>query len=232
MDRLLFFFMAWNVDQIYGYLRFLVRKNQSGSISSTEFFYVWNSEQMDLFQDLKGRFNARNNGKEGVNTGLIENERIEIKISPFIKTTTLAVAAGFATRPSDFSYLLAFRISGADVKHINKNQIPTVNDNVIDPPSIVNNCYYYTPYGVQYKFFPITVTSVDMDYLGMPSDILWAYTIDGAGRQVYNPGGSTQPQWGQEEIIEITERALKKLGVSYKDGDMAQYGNSVIQTGN
>ncbi len=226
------FNMAWSVDTIYGYMRFLVRKNQSGSISSTEFFYAWNSEQMDMFQDLKGRFQSRNNGKEGVNTGLIENERIELKLAPFIKTTTIAVAAGLGTRPTDFSYLLAFRIGGYDVKHINKNQIATVNDNVIDPPSTANNCYYYTPYGAQYKFFPTTVTSADIDYLSVPTDVVWGYTLDGAGRQVYSSGTSTQPQWNQEEIIEITERTLKKFGVSYKDGDMAQYGNGVINTGN
>lgn len=223
--------MAWNVDQIYGYVRFLVRKNQSGSISSTEFFYTWNSEQMDYYQDLKGRFQARNNGKGGVNTGLIENERIEIKIAPFIKTTTIAIAAGLGTRPADFSYLLAFRINGKDVHHINKNQIAAVNDNVIDPPSVTDNAYYYTPYGAQYKFFPTTVTSADIDYLSVPTDVVWGYTLDGAGRQVYSSGTSTQPQWNQEEIIEITERTLKKFGVSYKDGDMAQYGSSIINTG-
>lgn len=224
--------MAWSVDVIYGYVRFLVRKNQSGSISSTEFFYTWNSEQMDYFQDLKGRFNARNNGKEGINTGLIENERIEIKLAPFTKTTTVAIAAGLGNRPSDFSYLFAFRINGFPVFHINKNQIATILDSAIDPPNVSENCYYYTPYGAQYKFFPTTVTSAEIDYLGTPTDVSWAYTLDGSGRQVYNSGASVQPQWNQEEIIEITERTLKKFGVSYKDGDMAQYGNSVINSGN
>lgn len=224
--------MAWNVDQIYGYLRFLVRKNQSGSISATEFFYAWNSEQNDLFQDLKGRFNARNNGKEGINTGLIENERIEIKLSPFIKTATIAVAAGLANRPTDFSYLLAFRVNDSDVFHINKNQIASVLDNVIDPPSISNNCHYYTPYQLQYRLYPSSVTSVDMDYLGSPVDVSWGFTLDGGGRQVYNSGTSVQPLWMQDEIIEITQRTLKKFGVSYKDGDFAQYGSSVINTGN
>lgn len=223
--------MAWDVNTIYGYQRFLIRKNQSGSISSTEFFYVWNGEQNDLFQDLRGRFNARNNGKEGINTGLLENETIETKLSPFIKTTTISIAAGLGNKPSDFSYLMAFRINGEHVFHINKNQIATINDSVIDPPSIASNCYYYTPYGNQYKFLPTSVTSADMDYLGLPQDVVWAYTLDGAGRQVYDPANSQQPQWAQTEILEITERALKKLGVSYKDGDFAQYGASVVNTG-
>lgn len=224
--------MAWNIDQIYKNILFLLRKNQSGSVSATELFYAWNAEQMDLFQDLKGRFQARNNGKEGANTGLIENERIEIKLSPFISLpTTISIAAGMANRPSDFSYLMALRINGFQVWHINKNQIATINDSVIDPPSIADNCYYYTPYGNQYKIFPTTATSLEMDYLKVPTDVVWGFTLDGGGRQVYSSGTSVQPMWMQDEIIEISGRVLKRFGVSYKDGDFAQYGASVINTG-
>lgn len=227
-----FFNMAWNVDQIYGFVRFLIRKNQSGSISSTEFFYSWNSEQTQYFKDLKGRFQARNTGKTGANTGLIENETIETILSPFTKNTNINIVGGLGAKPSDFSYLLALRIGGYEVRHINKNQIATVNDSEIDPPSVADNSYYYTPYGSNYKFFPATVTQAEIDYIANPQDVVWAYTIDGSGRQVYNSAGSTQPQWLQDDIIEITKRTLKTFGVSYKDGDFAQFGNSVINTGN
>jgi hypothetical protein len=222
--------MAWSVDTIYGFLRFLLRKNQSGSVSSTEFFYAWNSEQSAYFLDLKGRFQARNNGKEGINTGLIENETIETKLSPFTKTDTITIVSGNGNKPSDFSYLLAFRINGFPVFHINKNQIATVIDSVIDPPSMADNCYYYTPYQGYYSFLPSAVTQATIDYIANPVDVLWAYTIVG-GRQVYNAGGSTQPQWPQEDIIEITKRTLKSFGVSYKDNDFTQFGNSIINTG-
>lgn len=220
------------MDTIYGYVRFLIRKNQSGSISSTEFFYAWNSQQTQYFKDLKGRFQARNTGKEGGNTGLIENETIETILSPFTKKAAIVIAAGIGPKPADFSYLLALRINGHEVKHINKNQIATVNDNAIDAPSEITNSYYYTPYGGNYSFLPNTVTAAEMDYLAMPVDVVWAYSIDGAGRQIYNSVGSTQPQWSQDDIIEITNRTLKAFGVSYKDGDLAQYGSSVINTGN
>jgi len=223
--------MAWNVDQVYGYLRFLVRKNQSGSISATDFFYVWNSEQSAYFQDLKGRFQNRNNEKLGTNIGLIENETIEIKLSPFTKTTTISITAGNGPKPSDFAYLLSLRIGGQDVLHINKNQISTVNDNVIDPPNVTDGKYYYTPYLNYYTFLPNTVTQATIDYISVPVDINWAFTIV-AGRQVYNSAASVQPQWAQEDILEITGRTLKKLGIAYHDSDYAAYGNSVQNTGN
>ena len=232
MDGLLFFItMAWNVDQIYEFQRKLVRKNQAGTISATDFFYTWNSEQTQYFKDLKGRFQARNNGKTGANTGLIENETIETILSPFTKAGTVTIAAGNGTKPSDFSYLLALRINDSQVVHINKNQIAAVKDNVIDPPSITDNNYYYTEYQSYFLFLPNTVTSADIDYLSNPVDVVWGYTISG-GRQVYNSGTSVQPQWLQDDIIEITKRTLKTLGVAYHDNDFTQFGNSVINTGN
>jgi len=223
--------MAWNVDQLYGFLRFLLRKNQSGSVSATEFFYAWNSEQLAYFMDLKGRFQARSNGKSGANTGLIENETIETKLSPFTKNDTITITSGDGPKPSDFSYLLALRINGKAVLHINKNQIATVNDNVIDPPLISEDCYYYTPYLNKYTFFPSTVTEAEIDYIATPTDVVWGYTIV-SGRQVYSSGASVQPQWMQEDILEITKRTLDSFGVSYHDNDFTQYGKSVINTGN
>lgn len=232
MDGLLFFIMAWNVNVVYDFLKFLIRKNQAGSISASNYFFAWNSEQTQLFKDLKGRFQARSNGKAGANTGLIENETIETSLSPFTKNVTIAVASGIADIPSDFSYLLALRVNGYDVRHFNKNQKAAIVDSVIDAPSIPNNSYYYTPYGSTYLVLPTTVTEIEMDYLANPTDVVWAFTLDGNGRQVYTSAGSSQPQWLQDDIIEITKRALKTLGVSYHDNDFSQFGNSVINTGN
>lgn len=224
--------MAWNVDQTYAFLRFLIRKNQAGAISATDFFYVWNSEQLAYYQDLLGRFQARSNGKSGINTGLIENETIETKLAPFMKPATLTIAAGNANKPNDFGYEAALRINGHEVRKINHNQIAAINDNVIDPPSVSLNLYYVVEYQSRYTFLPNTVTQASLDYYMIPLDVLWAFTLDGQNRQVYDAGNSVQPMWLQTDVIEITRRALKSLGVSFKDNDFGQFGNSVINTGN
>lgn len=223
--------MAWNVDQIYGFSRWLCNKNQAGGISATDLFYMWNSEQSAYQSDLLGRFQARSNGKEGMNTGLIENATILTKLTPFIKPATLTIALGIANKPADFIYKLALRINGSDVVMINKDQIATVNASVIDPPLIADNKYYATEYLNYYSFLPNTVTSADLDYVCIPTDIAWGWTPDPQGRQTYAPGTSAQPQWAQNDIVDITKRALKGLGIHFKDQDFAQFGNSNIVTG-
>lgn len=230
--------MAWSVDQIYGLLKFLLRKNQAGSISATDFFYSWNSEQYAMHEDLLGRWQNHSNGKSGQNTGMIQDETVLIKLAPFTISTTLTITGGFADWPADFIYQAALRINGEKVYHFNKDERWSIENSVIDPPSIADDSYYYTEYasvtnGIRgkYEFLPSTVTTAILDYIASCTDIVWEYTLDGQGRQVYDPVNSVQPKWNQNTIIEITRRSLKSLGVSFKSQDFVQYGASNIVTG-
>lgn len=223
--------MALTVDYLYQYTLNLMKKNQAGAVGSIEWARHWNGESSALQDDLLGRFQARSNGKTGLNTGLLENETILQKLSPFTKNATVTIAGGNGNKPSDFKYLLALRINGDHVFHVNKNQIATVNDSVIDPPNITEGTYYYTDYQGFYSFLPSTVTSALIDYISSPVDVLWGFSIVG-GRQVYNSGTSTQSQWDDASNREICKRVLNTLGVAYKDGDFANFGQHVINTGN
>lgn len=223
--------MALTVDYLYQYTLNLMKKNQAGSVGSVEWARHWNGESNAIHDDLLGRFQRNSNGKTGINTGLIENETILQKLSPFTKKTTMSIVSGDGDKPSDFKYRLALRINGVNVIYINKNQIATVNDSVIDPPSISEDAYYFTEYQGLYSFLPATVTSASLDYIAHPVDVFWGFTISG-GRQVYNPGTSVQPQWDDATCREICKRVLSTLGVAFKDGDFANFGQHVINTGN
>lgn len=226
--------MAWDVNLIYGYLKWQIRKNQSGGITATDFFYAWNAEQYAYHDNLIGPWQKNNNTKEGINTGIIQNEVVMSKMAPFIINYTGAISSGIANKPADYIYGLALRINGKRVTAINHDQVFAVNEDVIDPPSIAENCYYYVEYangGVPYfSFLPNAVTSFELDYIAVCADVVWGWTLDANGRQVYNVATSVQPKWNQNTIVEITRRTLKSLGVSYKDSDFVQYGQSIIQT--
>ncbi len=229
--------MTWSVNDIYKLVLFLTRKNQSSSISSTDLFYAWNTEQTAYFQDLLGRWQNRNNGKSGANTGLIENETIMTKLSPFTIPIALTITAHKATKPSDFVYELALRINGEEVNKINHNQIFAVNKSVIDPASTTDNKFYAVEYEDYYDLLPTTlptasITELTLDYIKQPANILWGYTFDADNRQVYNAGTSVQPEWLFNDVIEITKRTLTSFGVSYKDNDFQNFGKTTIATGN
>ncbi len=225
--------MAWSVDDIYKFTRFLTKTNQSGRISATDLFYAWNSEQVSYQNDILGRFNIRSNGKSGANTGLILNETIKQELAAFTLPLPITIAAGKADKPTDFIYEVGLRKGNYDIVKINHDQISTVQRSVIDPPSTTDNKYYAVEYDDYYYLLPQSVTgTVDLDYIASCTDIVWGFTLDVNNRQVYSAGASVQPKWNQNTIVTITKRALKVLGVHFLEQNFEQYGNSVINTGN
>lgn len=227
---------TWSVDNIYKLFKFLMRQNQSGSISTTDFFNAWNTEQNAYFSDELGKWQNRNNGKSGNNTGLIMNETIMTDLAAFTIPGSVTIASGVATKPSDFIYGLARRLDDGTsenlVTKINHGQIWYVNNDVIDPPSVTDGTYYIIEYEDYYKVLPDTATGdLLLDYIAQPVDVIWGYTWDAQNRKVYNAGLSIQPQWKTPTIIQITKRALTSFGVSYKDKDFENFGKANTATG-
>ena len=224
--------MALSVDYLYNFFLKLTRYNQSAKSASTEFAIHWNDASSSYMDDLLGRFQSKNNGKTGVNTGLILDETVMQKLSPFIQTTALTIITGVGNKPTGFIYRLAFRINGADCYKINHNQIAEVNKSVIDPPSITDNMYYFTENLATYKILPSTYSGTsELNYISTPVDVLWGFTYDGNNRQVYDSTSSVQPLWDSNSCREITKRMLLNIGVSLKDKDFENFGKSVQMTG-
>jgi hypothetical protein len=228
--------MSLSVDYCYQFALKLIKKNQAGGLASKDFEYQWNDAQGSYQDDLLGRFQARSNGKTGINTGLIEDETILQKLAPFTKPVNLTIASGNADKPIDFVYRLALRVNGVDAYKINPGQIANVNASAIDTPSTTTDTYYFVEYEDYYYFLPrtlptVSITTAQLDYIKTPENVIWGYTFDANGRQVYNPGTSVQPSWDNNSCREITKRMLTNLGVAFKDNDFANFGKSVQMTG-
>lgn len=223
--------MPWSVDNIYSYSKFLTNKNQAGGISSMDLFNAWNGEQAMLHQDVVGRWQKQSNTKTGIMSGLIEDEVTISMLAPFIVPATIAVAGGMGFKPGDYIYGVALRINGAKVFSVPHDTIYAVNDDVIDPPSIPDNRYYYTEYLSYFLFLPSAVTTFDLDYVAETNDIIWGFTLDANNRQVYNPATSVQPKWNKNTVIEITRRTMKSFGLHFDSREFENFGESNIRTG-
>jgi hypothetical protein len=221
--------MALSVDYLYKFDLDLMMKNQAGGLGNEQWERFWNDAQGSYQDDLLGRYQKQNNGKTGILTGLIENETILQKISPFISQYSLTVTGGKATKPSDFIFRTSLMINGYNCYKINYAQRDSVTHNLIDPPG--NNTYYFLEYQDYYEFLPNNVTSATLDYVKTPPNVKWGYTYDADGRQIYDVGASIQPLWDNNSCREISKRVMKTLGVSFKDQDYEQFGKSVEMTG-
>jgi hypothetical protein len=223
--------MALTADYIYQFTLGLIRKNQSAGLRVQDWQYFWNDAQGSYEDDLLGRFQGRTNTKEGANTGLIEDETIIAKLTPFMLPATLVVNAGQAIKPTNWLYTLAMRVGNFKVYQIDKDQIQSVLNSVIDPPSIVNNTYYFTEYQNYYQLYPSAVSSINIDYIQTPPDVVWGFTFDANNNQVYDPATSVDPLWSNNSCREITKRMLKTIGVSFSSQDFENFGQSVLAAG-
>lgn len=223
--------MPWSVNDIYNYTKFLCNKNQAGGISSTDLFSAWNGEQAMLHQDVVGRWQKQSNTKTGIMSGLIEDEVTISMLAPFIVPATIGIAGAMGFKPLDYIYGVALRINGAKVFSVTHDTIYAVNDDVIDPTSILDNRYYYTEYLSYFLFLPSAVTTFDLDYVAETTDIVWGFTLDANNRQVYNPATSIQSKWNKNTTIEITRRTLKSFGLHFDSREFENFGQSNIQTG-
>lgn len=223
--------MALSVNYCYQYVLDLIKKNQAGGLGNEDFENLWNGEQSSFQDDLMGRFQNRNNGKEGANIGIIQDETIMQKLSPFISPKILTITGGVSNKPTDFVYRTSLMINGFNCYKINYNQRDSVTNSFIDPPSVTNNTYYFLEYENYYEFLPNTVTEANLDYIKTPPNVKWGFTYDSVGRQIYNPGTSVQPQWDSNSCREICKRVLNSIGVSFKDADFENFGKEAITTG-
>lgn len=188
--------MPLSVNYIYEFCQTLILKNQSVGIDNKQFQYHWDVNSFAFQNDLLGPFQAKNNGKTGMNTGLIEDETILQKLSPFTKPLSITIVSGNAPKPTDFIYRLALRVNGVDCYKINHGQIANVNADVIDPPSITDNRFYFVEYLGYYYILPHIlpvsgITTADLDYISTPNKIRWAYTYDANNRKIYSASGLT-----------------------------------------
>ena len=77
--------------------------------------------------------------------------------------------------------------------------------------------------------YPSTVSNCQLTYLSQPNTVVWNYSLVN-GRPVYNPVGSVDFQWDTTELYRIVARVCKYMGISIRDGELAQAANEMIQT--
>jgi hypothetical protein len=227
------------VDQVYSNLKFIVRKNQLGSLPPSEFQYAFNTAQRNYYDLLVGRIEQYRYGSAVPRIGLSMTDNVVSRLTPFQKTATLTVSSGVATKPADFNKLLAmYTPNDFRVLRIEEDRFAERIKDSIDPVNEANA--FYIEAKTNWRIYPTTLNNLTLKYLYVPVDVVWGYTLDGQGRPVYNPlpynpitqpNGSIQPEWLENDYDEIIARAAKIIGVSLVSPQAINYGQGVIQTG-
>ena len=229
---------SMTVDQCYSILRFIVRKNQLGSLSPLDFQYAFNTAQRNYYDLLVGRIEQYQYGRPVPRIGLSMTDNVVSRLMPFESSSTLTIGSGLtlasglltATKPTGFNKLLAmYTVNNYRVYRLEENRFAERIQDSIDPIDEANA--FYVEQSTNWRVYPTTLSSLTLKYLTVPADVVWAYTTDGSGRPVYTSTGSVDPLWNNNDIDEIVARAAKIVGVSFKEGALTQFGEQVIAKG-
>ena len=218
------------VDQVYNILKFIVRKNQLGSLSPDDFAYAFNTAQRNYYDFLVGRIEQYRYDSAKSRVGLSMTDNVVSRLMPFQTSAALTVTSGLANKPSDLNKILAiYTTNNYRVYRVEEDRFAERMQDSIDPVDEANA--FYVEQNTNLRIYPTTLNNLTLKYLIVPADVKWNYTIDGSGRPVYNSIGSIQPLWKDNDIDELIGRAAKIIGVSFKEPTLGQFGQGVINTG-
>lgn len=218
------------VDDVYRILRFIVRKNQLGSLKPQDFNDAFNIAQRNYYDFLIGRIEQYQYGKPVPRVGIGMTDLIVSKLMPFYNEQSLTISSGIANKPANANKIYTIiSPNNYRIYRLEENRLPERLQDSIDPINEANA--FYVEKKSTLKIFPTSITSATITFFNVPVDVKWAYTLDSNNRPVYSSSASVQPVWADNDYDEIIARAAKIIGVSLKEPIDIQYAEQVIAKG-
>lgn len=221
-----------NIDYMYRFLQFMSRKNQTGQITPDEAMFAINSASRNRYLEYIGIVEQFKPGKPVPNVALGMNSRIAESLTPFKKTSDpITLVNQIAEYPEDFERLsILTDESNKRIERIDDTELPSRLNSKIDPIGDgFRPCY--TEEATGWKVWPDGLQNVIAIYYRLPVDGLWAFTLNGDGRPVYDPDNSIDLEWNDTDCQFILGIAAKYLGFSFTAENLVQYGVEVKSTG-
>lgn len=228
-----------DVNTNYQFIQFLIRKNQTGNVTPTEYQLAYNTAQRDYYDMLLGRVEQFQYGKPVARIGLGMSSKIAKDLAPFKKTNitinvtgaTPPYGGGQAAYPNDFHFLAAmFDTTYRKVERIDDTKIAARLNSKINPLTDTSSPFYVESANA-WSIYPAGVSQVIINYYRLPVSVVWGYTTNSNGRAVYDPNSSVQPEWDDPSNDEILGRAIRLMGISFSDEEKVKFGEEVINRG-
>lgn len=220
------------VNDVYNLMQDIINKNQGSYLPPDKFNRLINVGSRSYLSYLIGIPETYQYGRPIARVELGQNSILRQKLTPFISSpTTLTIDGnGQCAYPDD--YIIAdamyYGTSKKRVKFIQQDRLDSHYNSEIDPIA-TNPVYLIIDAGFQ--FYPLTLSSAQLSYVKNPPSIVYGFTLDGNGREVYDAGTSVQPLWSDIDIFEVIVRALQPLGVSIQAPQVQQYSQMIKTAG-
>ena len=221
--------MAINVDAVYKVVLAVINKEQRGYLTPDQFNRLGRQAQLDLleksFYDYNRALTRRNIQGNSSEYGDIA-QNIKEKLDVFNYSETIGVGPGGYTlsgMPQPLYRVL--QLTSVDrstiFEELKKSEIAYVNGSPLTAPSDLFPEYYQEDGKIHVLPTPENQTNVILDYIKIPADPKWNYTVDG-GAYVYDEDASVNFELHPSEESTLVIKILALAGIIIKDPTIIQ----------
>jgi len=213
---------------MYKLMAYIVSKNkQTGYLSPSDFNTTVNQSQISFLSYLLGEFQQYQYSRPVAKVEFGQNAIVRQRLTPIIYGYNLSIdGTGFSSYPNDFQQVDAMNsIYGWNrIKYVQQNYLSSYYNSKINPIA-TNPIYLIEELG--FRFYPTTLGNARLNYVRTPPTIVWAYTLDGNGRPVYDPINSVDCVFYETDQLDIIGRALAMVGVSLDANAISQFAQQI-----
>jgi len=213
-------------------MKYATAKNGSqGYLSEDDFNLVINTGVRSQMTYLLGTFQQYMPGRPVARVELGQNSMIRQRLAPAILNAVLTIGGdGKSPYPADYLQVDSMYTNSGQkrIRYVEQHALDANVNSRIDPVS-TNPIYLIE--NDNFQFYPISLGQAKLSYVGNPPNILWAFTLDGNGRPIYDDVNSVQPIFDDLFMYEAICRALMLVGVNLQLGVVMQYSQEIKNTG-
>ena len=217
--------MAISVDNVYTKVLSILNKESRGFLTPGEFNKIASQVQLDLldkaFYDYNRAIVRQSAGRGGQGYADIPR-KIQDKIDPFYATSSISLTSGVGTLPTFYNIINISADSRlTDVERIEKSKLSFLLSSPLTAPSTTFPIYYIT--GSSLTVNPSSLSTIQMDYVSVPADPVWANTVDSTtGALTFDSANAVDFTLHPSEEVELVLGVLKYAGVVIKDPSVIQ----------
>jgi len=212
-------------------MKFAIKKAMNGDFTPSEYNDVINTAQRQYQSFLAGQLEQYQNGRSQPRVQYTQNEVSRQRMTPLIYGYNLTVdSTGFSPYPGDYLQVDAMysTYGQSRIRYCEQERLYSTVNSVIDTVA-TNSIFLIEDRG--FRFYPITQATAKLSYVRNVPDIVWGYTLDANGREVYSQANSTNPVWADISMMEIIVRALALVGTNLQLGILNGYAQQIKTQG-
>lgn len=204
--------MAYNINDVYNFLTFIVRKERGVFITIPEAMQTLDNAQLEATEDWFAGYGATQ-----ILHDAIRKLRTQVQFT--------SASDGMVTFASDYLHMIGnpYTVTGSTinaVRFVNEDELPYALTSQLRPVSSSKPIAKDSSVGFQ--LYPQFLQTGFYNYLRRPNAPVLGYTQ--SGRTItYDPNTSTQLEFTDVYINNIISRALKFWGINMAEQDIQQF---------